>query len=98
MHVTYRESLSINCANCNAPIVGIDSRQLWNVRCNFAVVVALALPVDLFDVLGEVEKVGNDKLMAKSACNEDDVRFDDAVGKLKVLKILYDQSFIQLTL
>lgn len=83
MNISDGEPLTINRADCDSPVVGIHSSKLWNVRGDFAVGVALALPVNLFDVLGKTEKVGNNKLMTESACDQDNVGLDDAVvGKI----------------
>lgn len=80
MNVANRESLAVDCAHGDAPIFWIDSRQLRNVRGDLSVGVALALPVNLFDVFRETEEVRNDKLVAKGSSDENDIGLDDAVG------------------
>lgn len=79
VNVADGESLPVDGAQSDAPIVGVDASQLRNVRCNLAVSVAFALPVNFFNVLGEAEKVWDDKLVTKCARDENDVRLDDAV-------------------
>lgn len=68
------ETLTVYRADRDTPVFRIHSRQLWNVRGDFALGVGLALPVEVLDVLGEARKVRNYELVAKGSRDQDYVR------------------------
>lgn len=85
IRVANAKPLAVNCTDRDAPTVRIDAGQLRNVAGHFAVRVALALPVDILNVLCEALEIGNDKLIAECFRYQDNVVRDDAAREKEEL-------------
>lgn len=63
--ITNRKALSIDCTNADAPIVWINTCQLWNISSHFTIDVAFAFPINILDVFGEIGKIRHNELMTE---------------------------------
>lgn len=71
--VTDSESLSVNGTNRNTPIIRVDSGELRNVAGYLAIGIALALPVNILDVLCEALEIRDHELIAERLSDQGNI-------------------------
>jgi len=71
------ESLTVDGAHGNAPVLGIHSSQLRYVRGDFSLGIRLTFPVEVLDMLRKARPVRNYKLVPERSRDQDDVRIYD---------------------
>lgn len=77
--VTDAESLSIDRANGNAPVIRIHPCQLWYIRGDLALRVRLAFPIEVLYVLCETRPIGYNELVSERPRDQHYVRIYNSV-------------------
>lgn len=87
--VTDAESLPIDRADGNAPVIRIHPCQLWYIRGDLALRVRLAFPIEVLYVLGETRPIGYNELVSERPRDQHYVRIYNSVTWLKKKKKIY---------
>lgn len=74
------ESLPIDRANGNAPIIRIHPCQLWYIGGDLALRVRLTFPIEVLYVLGETRPIGYNELVSECPRDQHYVRIYNSVA------------------